>query len=269
MTRMLVGSCADFHNKVWGFITKATPAALHIETQATAYERAIAKLSSVVNRQKAFVVTLDLKRADDLRDKACGTICAVVNAFLNSPVKEKREAAELLDPQLSSYRGIRNHKYTKQTAEVKGMYGVLTAEKNAPAVTLLGLDPETGILLEANEEFERLFLEKAAEANEKAKVSDLDSELLMKEANALYNEIVEIVNAYAIVQSSDEINTFIENVNGLVKVYADEAGSSTGESGKPSEETPEEGGGEEEGGENQGQPSIDEGDGEDDRPAVQ
>lgn len=269
MSQMLVGSCADFHDKVMGFITKATPAALHIEAKMSAYTDAVQKLASVVNRQRAYVSTKALAAADKLRDKACGTITAVVHAYLTSPVADKQAAAQLLDPQLSPYRGIGEHKYSKQTAEVKGMYSVLTAEKNAAAVTLLGLDPETAMLLETNTNFEKLFLEKAAEANEKGKLKNLDSDQLIDEANRIYNEIVEIVNAYAIVQSSDEINAFIENVNGLVKVYADEAGSSTGESGKPSEETPEEGGGEDEGGENQGQPSIDEGDGEDDRPAVQ
>lgn len=269
MTPMTVGSCADFHDKVVGFITKATPAALHIEDKVSAYTKASEKLSSVVNRQKAFLVTKALKDADYLRDRACGTINSVVNAYLTSPVDEKRAAAELLAPQLSPYKGIRNHKYSKQTAEVKGMYGVLTAEGNAAAVTELGLDPETAMLLKTNQDFEKIFLEKAAEANEKAKVSDLDSEALMKEANALYEGIVEIVNAYAIVQSSDEIEAFIENVNGLVEVYANEAGTSTSDTSKPSEETPGTGDEENPDDDDSGFPSVDDGGSDDDRPAVQ
>ena len=47
------------------------------------------------------------------------------------------------------------------------------------------------------------------------------------EANALYQDIVQTVNAYAIVQPSDEINTFIASVNGLVGTYSGIAGSSS------------------------------------------
>ena len=228
MSRMALGSCADFHDKVLGFITKATSASLHIETQATTYEEAVKKLASVVNRQQAFVSTKALKEADLLRDHGCGTINSVVNAYLNSIVDEKRAAAELLSPQLSPYAGIRSHRYSKQTAEVKGLCAILTTGDNAAAVATLGLDADVEKLREANEEFERLFLQKAAEAGEKAKVSELDSNELMAEANTLYAEIVDIVNAYALIQTSPEVEAFVENVNGLVEVYSREAGGTGG-----------------------------------------
>lgn len=225
---MTLGSCADFHDKVLGFITEATPAALHIENKLAAYEEVTQKLASVVNRQQAFVSTKALAEADDYRDCACGTICAAVNAFVNSPSKERREAARLLAPQLAPYKGIRRHNYSKETAEIKGMYAILTAEDNAAAVATLSLNIETELLREANEAFEKLFLQKAAEAGEKAKVSELDSNELMAEANTLYAEIVDIVNAYALIQTSPEVEAFVENVNGLVEVYSREAGGTGG-----------------------------------------
>ena len=149
------------------------------------------------------------------------------------------------------------------------MYAVLTAEKNKAAVTLLGLDPETAMLLKANQNFEKIFLEKAAEASEKAKLRALNSDTLVKEANSLFESIVDVVNAYAIVQTSDEIENFIEKLNGIIEVYASEAGSSTGDSDTNADKTPTEG---EEDGEDEiepDQPTVDEGEGEDDRPVVQ
>ena len=266
---MALGSCADFHDKVHGFITEATPEALHIEAYSSSYTKAVQQLALVVNRQPAFVVTKALKDADYVRDRACGTINSVINAYRTSPVEEKREAAELLSPQLSPYKAIRHHKYSKQTAEVKGMYAVLTAEKNKAAVTLLGLDPETAMLLKANQNFEKIFLEKAAEANAKAKLRALNSDTLVKEANSIYEDIVDVVNAYAIVQTSEEIENFIEKLNGIIEVYASEAGSSTGDSDTNADKTPTEG---KEGGEEEiepDQPTVDEGEGEEDLPVVQ
>ena len=266
---MALGSCADFHDKVHGFITEATPEALHIEAYSPSYTKAVQQLALVVNRQPAFVSTKALKDADYVRDRACGTINSVINAYRTSPVEEKRAAAELLSPQLSPYKAIRHHKYSKQTAEVKGMYAVLTAEKNKAAVTLLGLDPETAMLLKANQNFEKIFLEKAAEASEKAKLRALNSDTLVKEANGLFESIVDVVNAYAIVQTSDEIENFIEKLNGIIEVYASEAGSSTSSSDTDADKTPTEG---EEGGEDDvepDQPTVDDEEEGDDRPVVQ
>ena len=81
---------------------------------------------------------------------------------------------------------------------------------------------------EANEAFVEAYHLKTLEKSEKMEQRDLNSKSLMSEANALYEKIVQIVNAYAIVQTSDQIETFITEVNGLVGTYADIAGSGTG-----------------------------------------
>ena len=133
----------------------------------------------------------------------------MTSAYLTSPVTEKREAAMLLSPQLSAYRGIRNHEYTKQTAETRGMLAVLDDTENATAVATLGLTEEVEALREANAAFEAKFLEKTEEMSARMVQSDVKSEDAVAEANALYQDIVQTVNAYAIVQPTDEINTFI------------------------------------------------------------
>ena len=118
MTKMTVGSSCDFQTKVVQFIDETGDDLLHIKTQAPVYKEKTELLQSIVNRQLGFVATADMKKADRKRDNAAGTICAVTTDYKTSPVAEKQEAAEFLDPQLSPYRGIRNHEYTKQTAEI-------------------------------------------------------------------------------------------------------------------------------------------------------
>ena len=162
-----------------------------------------------MNRQLGFVATADMKKADRKRDNAAGTICAVTTDYKTSPVTEKQEAAEFLDPQLSPYRGIRNHEYTKQTAEIKGMLAILALEENMDALQTLGLT----------------FLAKGLEMNAKSQLSDIDTKTLLNETNALYQEIVKIVNAYAIVDTNAGVREFITKVNGLVGMYANIAGS--------------------------------------------
>ena len=209
MSAMTIGSCSDFHTQVNKLITAATPAVLHVAEKAAAYSDSTALLASIVNRQRSFITTASLAEIDRTRDNAAGVISNVTSAYLTSPVAEKREAAMLLSPQLSAYRGIRNHEYTKQTAETRGMLAVLDDTENAAAVATLGLTEEVEALREANAAFEAKFLEKTEEMSARMAQSDVKSEDAVAEANALYQDIVQTVNAYAIVQPSDEINTFI------------------------------------------------------------
>ena len=146
LSNSTIGSTSDFHSNVCKLIDGATPAALHIEDLYPAYKTATGTLASVVNRRTAFVSTEALKRADQRRDRGCGTTINVVNAFKNSLVTAKSEAAAFLAPQLAPYRGIGHHEYSKQTAEGRGMIAVLREADNAAAVTLLGLDDEVDAL---------------------------------------------------------------------------------------------------------------------------
>lgn len=254
LSQLTIGSCSQFHSIVCRFIDTATPAALHIEALEPAYKSAAATLSSIVNRQAAFVATKEMKAADARRDSAAGTISSVVNAYLTTPVDEKRAAANLLSPKLAAYKGIRKHEYSKETAEIKGMLGVLRAEGNAAAVTLLGLDAEVEALSEANDLFEAAFLDKGKEESERMDVSDLKSEDVVNNANSLYGQIVQIVNAYAIVRPTEAITTFITDLNGIIKAYVSiidgtaSGGSAADGDGSTSNPTPEPGGDEGEGG---------------------
>ena len=254
MSQMTIGSCSDFHSKVLDFITTATPATLHVENKTAAYTTAVGALASIVNRQRAFVATADMKETDKTRDSASGVISNVVNAFLTSPVTEKSTAAHLLFPKLSPYKGIRNHEYTKQTAEVKGMLAMLDQTENKAAITVLGLTAEVEALRTANAAFETAFLSKTTEMSSRMTQSDVKSSDLVTEANTLYADIIQTVNAYAIVQPSEVITTFIANVNGLVGIYSRIAGSKNN-------------GGTTSGGDDK--PVIPGGDGDDDRPVIE
>jgi len=95
-------------------------------------------------------------------------------------------------------------------------------------------------LAAANAAFEELFAQKAAELADRAPVSALDSAEVTRDANARYEKIVQVVNAYAIVSPTDEINGFIHDLNGYIAAYALIAGGSSKPSGSTDPEEPEE-----------------------------
>ncbi len=229
MTRMTIGDCLLFHQGVLADMATATPAALHIEAQHPPYEAAVSLLASVVNRQMAYAATNKLKEADKLRDRAGGTINAVINDYRNSPVDTKSEAAELLALPMRAYKGINEHAYKKQTAEVDGMLAILAKPEYVEAIRILNLTEEVEILAQANEQIKALLSEKQDEVIEHQAQSNLNSAELVNEANTKYEEAVLVVNAFAIAMPSEVINHFINRVNALVEMYiVDNTGGATG-----------------------------------------
>ena len=284
ISQLSVGSTSDFHTKVNALIDTATAAALHIDALAPAYKTAAETLASVVNRRTAYVSTAQLKESDERRDDGSSAIFGTVSAAERSLVPARREAAMRLRAELAPYWKMRYHEYSKQTAEGRGMIATLRLAENAAAVTALGLDDEVDAFEEANEAFDALFVQKAAEESERMDVKDLDSAQVVNDANTLYAQsaqvvndantlyaqIVQVVNAYAIVSPTDEINAFIKDVNGFVGVFARIAsgGTSGGTATTEPEPTPGEEGGETPGGEEPDPETPEPGGEETDSPSV-
>lgn len=233
MSAMTVGATSLFHQRFINLYEKFAPAMPQIESKMPPYKEAVAILGSVVNRQRAFLSTVKLKEADVLRDNAGGIITNGTQLHLNSPIPTKREAAILAWAKLSPYRRIRNHSYAKQTAEVQGMLAVLREPEMAAAMELLGFAEEVEILSQANDTFLEALDLRVTEKGEQMEQSELKSKDLVDLANQLYEGIIQVINAYAILQPSEELMAFVKEANGLVGTFSDF--SNTGTSGGSAE----------------------------------
>ena len=216
MSRMTLGACADFHVTVEKHITLTTPEVLHVEDKIATYRKMVKMLESIVNRKRSFQTTPQVNATDKTRGRAIGSIKGVVNALRTSPVEERRLAAQLLYQDLLPYRGIARHELHKETSEVRSMLNVLDSDENKAAIQLLGLTQEVELLRKTNEDLSEMFDERYLEVNDVLKQSDIKSDELKRELSKLYLSIAHTINAYAIVQPSDEINSFIDIINGLI-----------------------------------------------------
>ena len=217
-TRLPIGTLTNFHKKVLTLIGTTTATALHVEGIEPQYEAAVETLSSIVNRPTTYVATQSRQDVDDRRDRFVGVIHQIINAHKTNPIAEKRAAATTLGALMAPYRSIARHQYAKETEEINGMLAVL--EAHTTEAGLLGLTDEVAALAEANEAFEAVLDEKIAEEQARQAVSDTDSKEATSAANNLYDQIVQVVNAYAIVSPTDEIENFIDQLNATVAVYA-------------------------------------------------
>ena len=106
----------------------------------------------------------------------------------------------------------------------------------------------------ANATFEESTAARTAEISGRMVQSDLSSGDALDAVNDLYKGIVQVVNAYAVVQPTDAVNTFIDSVNGVVEYYSRIAGSSAsgGSASEGGNEGGNEGGGGSQGGTDDG-----------------
>lgn len=223
-----VGLHNDFHYQAYGKMKATGAQALHIENLLPAYGELVELESSIVRRQTTYVSTVQLNDADKVRDNAMGVILNVITAHKTNTIEAKRSAALALDAMVAPYRGISNHEKRTQTREVAGLLAVLNKEEAMAHIATLNLTEEVTLLAEKNATFAAVYDEKLQEEVERLPQKDIDTEELRKQVDEKYAEIVQTVNAYAIVQPTEAIETFIAQMNGLISLT--KPGSSSGSS---------------------------------------
>lgn len=236
------GLHCDFHHQACGFMTAAGAQTLHIEALLPAYEELVTLESGIVNRQTTYVSTVSLKMLDKERDRILGVTMQIINAHLTTPIAPKHASAQWLDAVVAPYRNIRGHDYRTETREVAGLLAALTSEAATVHTATLGITEEVAFLAEKNSAFEAVMNEKLQEEVERLPQKDIDTGELRKQVDEKYAEIIRTVNAYAIVQPTEAISSFIDRLNALIsltKPGSGTAGSSDDSSSQPDGTEPE------------------------------
>ena len=223
-----VGLHNDFHYQAYGKMKATGAQALHIENLLPAYGELVELESSIVRRQTTYVSTVQLNDADKVRDNAMGVILNIITAHKTNTIEAKRSAALALDAMVAPYRGISNHEKRTQTREVAGLLAVLNKEEAMAHIATLNLIEEVTLLAEKNATFAAVYDEKLQEEVERLPQKDIETEELRKQIDEKYAEIVQTVNAYAIVQPTEAIEAFIAQMNALISLT--KPGSSSGSS---------------------------------------
>ena len=220
----------DFHCKAYSKMKAAGAQALHIENQLPTYGELVELESTIIRRQTAYVSTKQLNDMDKERDNAMGVILNIITAHKTNMIEEKSKAAHALDAKVAPYRNIRYHEKRTETREVAGLLSVLNKEESMAHIATLNLTEEVALLAEKNADFEAVFNKKLQEEVERLPQKDIDTEELRKQVDAKYAEIVQTVNAYAIVQPTEAIEAFIAQINALISLTKRASGSSSGSS---------------------------------------
>lgn len=220
----------DFHCKAYSKMKAAGAQALHIENQLPTYGELVELESTIIRRQTAYVSTKQLNDMDKERDNAMGVILNIITAHKTNMIEEKSKAAHVLDAKVAPYRNIRYHEKRTETREVAGLLAVLNKEESMAHIATLNLTEEVALLAEKNAAFAAIDDAKLQEEVERLPQKDIDTEELRKQVDAKYAEIVQTVNAYAIVQPTEAIEAFIAQMNALISLTKPASSSSSGSS---------------------------------------
>lgn len=217
------GTHNAYHREIITLIDQYTAAALHIEALFQLYKEAVELQRSLTRKVSASSYTTDIVKGNELCDLWIRTFIAVQKAYMIAPVgSDTRKHAEALKPIAQAYDGIHRQEQSKQTTETQSMLEKIRSNETIQAaITALGLDIVISSLEEENERLEEnIRLRNREEAERKILFGDNTATKQRTVVNDLYKQIVERVNAYAIVEPTEAIENFIVHVTATAEYYA-------------------------------------------------
>lgn len=213
----------DFHNQNNSLILATGAAKLYLDKLAPEYAELVAQENSVVKRQTAYVSTATLESLDEQRDHMVRILLGTVDYQVDSTIAAKASAARVLQALCAPYRNVARSDYRTQTREVNGLIALLSGEEEMAHLTTLNLTEELAEVVRLNALFDIAIQEKQGEAVERMPQTTLTTDELRKALDAKYAEIVQTVNAYAVVQPSAEIESYITNLNAVIMLVKQSA----------------------------------------------
>ena len=228
----------DFMNQVLSLINAHGAETLHIEALATEFDRLVSLENSIVNRDTTYVSTKALLELDQVRDTALRILLGIIDYQSRSSIKAKADAANVLLAWAAPYQNAERSDYRSETREINGLITKFSTEAAAAHLATLHLTEELEQLIIKNTEFDIAIQGKQVEATDRLDQTDIDTAELRKQLDTVYHDIVKTVNAFAIVQPTDELISFINNLNGII-MLTKQAAASVGKKQKKTDTTPE------------------------------
>ena len=218
LTHLTLGLHLDFHYRVNKLINSIGADALHIAPQAIQYASLLEQEEIILNRKTAYVSSFKLRDVNRKCDNGVGVLMQVINAYRTALIPEKRKAAQALAAITAPFKGCGDHGYRTQTREVSCMLDVLDTEPAHTHLATLSLTDDVEMLRQANALFDAALNGKLQEEVERTAQNALDTHELRSSLDQAYAAIVKVVNAYAVVQSTPQIEDFIIQVNATISL---------------------------------------------------
>jgi hypothetical protein len=158
-----------------------------------------------------------MEEADMKRDHTYRGLADAVKSSLNHFNADKRQAAEMLSTVIEHFGNLALKSGTEETAGIYNLTQMLSGEY-AAQTALLGLTEWVIELSQNNNDYEALVKSRNDEVISRTKFR---MKTVRKEAEAVYRQIVERLEAQMVLNDQAALDDFVNKLNGFLKRYAD------------------------------------------------
>jgi len=216
ISRLLASACVEFHTSVVKMISVMASIVRSLGDLFPEYKQSTDDLLQAAGRNPSLVNTRKLTETDKARDAYVIRLFKSIKDLMRSPTAWEKEKAELIWDAISQYEGLTGYEMNKQTGVVRNLLAALGATEINAAITALRLDLLVRQIGDSNFEF-------AAEMNvriegeaEKMKITAREQSRL---TNKVYAQVVQMINATAVVSPTADTDELIDKMNALIEEY--------------------------------------------------
>lgn len=208
----------SMNTEIYDRILHATVEALSLEKLAPGYKECIDREGECVNRITKSATTEQLVDKDRERDTTIQFIFSMTASYKVCPDGTLQAHAKKLDAVLGAYSGIYSKSFTEETALIDGLLRDMENTALKASAKALNLDTYFVQLQTQNEEYKALDASRTDEYSARIKT---DTSKARKATDETLELIVQRINALAVLEPSEAINSFIDTVNQIFRKYKD------------------------------------------------
>ena len=216
IARLLIAACAEFHKSVVKMISAVPSIVTFLGNLFPEYQQAADELQQAIGGSSRLVNTRKLTEKDKARDAYISRLFKSIKDLMRSPTDWEKTYAELIWDAISQYEGLAGYEMNKQTSMVRNLLTALAVTEVEAAVRAIRLDLLVRQIADSNNEF-------ATEMNVRiegeAKKGKVDARKQSRLTNKVYAQVVQKINAIAIVSPTTDTDELIDKTNALVEEY--------------------------------------------------
>ena len=215
LVRMNNGAHFEYVSMVLTSLQSQTAVKQKVADLAAAFASAVEAEDAVLKVSTKSLITDDLAQADQDRDTFYAGYKKAVEGFLHMPIADMAQAAKVLNQHIKDYRINTQAQIDKETGLLANFIADLEG-KYAGQVATLGLSVFVTHMKEANERVRTLIRQRV---NERMGITIGALRTARTATDAAYHNLVQMVNALALVNGDADYAAFIDYVNAEITRY--------------------------------------------------
>ena len=216
LSRLLASASVSFHSSVESIISVFATIVTTLGVLLPDYKLSIEAQQRAGNRDLRLANTRSITENDNVRDTYLRRFFKYVADFLKSPDADEKNNAHIVSDATARFQGLMSYEMNKQTVEVQNLVTVLRSQPIMQAVGDLDLTGLVDKIADSNAIFQDEMDTRIIDESKKEK---LNTAAQRKVTDGLYNQIIDKINAMAILMPSSETDDCIDQLNALVDQY--------------------------------------------------